>query len=146
MLRVIMLAILGLVAGSCQPEFESKNPFTYYQKDAQFYQQFVNAAAAPESVDRSKVLTLRNDEFPMELALFGDNRFYYYMETLGDGFGTWEFDQDKLHLYAERTLFVMHMNIRSIDEADNQIAVDFIDRFGTQYLTLDPVPPLLTSP
>lgn len=132
-----IVALLILLMPACQDLHQEKNPYQYYKKSADHFSQFINPGALPQTVDRSKVRFLVNHSYPMELALFQDGQFYYVFETLGDGKGKWDYTDGHLHLYAGRKRFVMKMDIHSVEEQGNQIAIDFHDRYGPNYLPLD---------
>ena len=98
---------------------------------------FVNQEAFPEKVDLQKVRALHNPAYPIEVALFNDAKFYYYLENLGDGKGSWKYEDGSLYLYAERLMFVMEMEIHSVEESGEEIIIDFEDRHGPKWLPLD---------
>lgn len=140
-MRILILFALVMMV-SCRPEFRSQNPFTWYPKDKKFFSGFINNKNTPTEINRTQVARLVNHAYPIELALFSDGKFYYYLENLGDGTGTWSFLDGQLKLYAERKLFAMNIGIHSISESDKDIAVDFTDRFGTQYLQMEYLGPM----
>ena len=133
----ILLSFLMVLLVSCQPTYINKSPYTYFKQPEKYFMQLVNKTPAPKSVDLSKTIKLSNPSYPIELALFGDGKFYYYLENLGDGFGTWEHQQGMVTMKAERDLFIMKFNIRSIEETGKRVILEFQDRFGYQFLELD---------
>ena len=133
----ILLSMLWILIVSCQPTYINKSPYTYFKKPEKYFLKMVNPTPTPKSVDLSKTLKLSNPSYPIELALFADGKFYYYLENLGDGFGTWEHKQGMVIMNAERDLFVMKFNIRSIEEEGQRVVLEFQDRFGYQFLELD---------
>lgn len=132
-----LLGLLVLVLTSCQQSYRENNPYTYHKKDQKFFQKYVNQESLPEKVDLQKVRALHNPAYPIEVALFNDAKFYYYLENLGDGKGSWKYEDGSLYLYAERLMFVMEMEIHSVEESGEEIIIDFEDRHGPKWLPLD---------
>ena len=138
-LRILLSTVLFLTL-SCRPEFISHNTYEWHPKKEQFFSFVLNSGGKPKllkDIDRFGLTRIVNESYPIELVLFDDQTFYYYLENLGDGEGTWSFDEGHIKLYAERKLFAMKIGLHAISEFDNRIAIDFIDRFGTQYLEMD---------
>lgn len=133
----LVLLFLFVALFGCRPEFVSHNPYTWHPKEQDFFSFVINSGKIPQTIERTKMARLVNHSYPIELALFHDNTFYYYLENLGDGQGTWSYEDGFLKLYAERKLFAMKIGIHAISEYDKRVAVDFVDRFGTQYLEME---------
>ena len=127
-----LLALLG-----CRPEFVSHNPYTWQPKEQKFFSFAINSGKIPKNIERNEMARLVNYTYPIELALYDDHTFYYYLENLGDGRGTWSHQDGFIELYAERKLFAMKIGLHSISDDDNRLVIDFVDRFGTQYLEME---------
>ena len=136
-MKLLLTAMLSLSFLSCQDLYEEKNPYTYYKKDQAYFNPIVNQIPLPNSVDRTKLKLVRNDAYPIEIALFNDGQFHYYLENLGDGNGTWKYEDGHISLYAERKRFVMEMDIHSVNEKGDEIIVYFHDRIGANFLPLE---------
>jgi hypothetical protein len=134
-----LLSLFALALSSCRPVHESPRPYAVHPQSAAYFQDLINPAqtAGKESV------ILHDASYPITLRLYDDGRFQYTLRKLGDGWGKWKYSKADgyLDLYAERTLFVMQMQIRSIDSTDPAaIALEFSDRFGPKYLRLSKNP------
>ena len=84
------------------------------------------------SVDKSII----NTEYPIEIALYEDHKFYYDLPNLGDGTGTWSYEDGHLTLIAARDIFDMKIDVHSMDEMAQEISIRFIDRFGPNVLKM----------
>jgi len=125
----ISLVFLLLLLSSCGKE--KKIPL--YRGAETDYQKFVNQrnlSAPNTNADK----TIRNNDYPIEIALYNDHRFYYDLPNLGDGTGTWEFEDGKLHLKAKREIFDMEIDVQGRDPEIQNLAISFTDRFGSQTL------------
>lgn len=132
-MRFFALLALYLMATGCRPIQEADRPYPVYAQDAEFFKPLVNEA---ESSDTA--LTLSDQSYPIDLKLYADGRFYYYLKRLGDGWGTWKHRDGYIDLYAERKLFVMQFAIRSLDpDRPEDVALEFSDRFGPKYLKME---------
>lgn len=128
------LVVFFLFMSGCQPEYVKPNPFNWQPRQEQFFQKFVNSTDIEKTMDRENGIRLINTEYPIEMKLFKDGKFKYHLDVLGEGEGDWAFKEGQLQLYAERTLFVMNIGIHSIDQDNDDLAIDFVDRFGTQFI------------
>lgn len=110
----------------------SASDLVFYEVSNDSYSQLINQRAMPASPNLKLDKTIRNDDYPIEIALYSDGKFYYNLPTLGDGNGTWTQEAGYIKLYSERTLFDMYIEIKALDENANQFGITFIDRFGPQ--------------
>lgn len=129
--------ILGFVLSiaACRPVNESPRPYEVYPQDLSYFAHLINPVDAKDNA----TVSVHEDQYPIRLKLFADGRFQYTLRKLGDGWGRWTFNESGgyLDLYAERTLFVMQMQIRSRDPNNrSRIVLEFSDRFGPKYLDL----------
>lgn len=135
MRSLFVLAFLALGTLACQPMKDEPRPYKVYPQNAEYFQSLIN----PIGTEAEPGITLRDDLYPIKVKLYEDGRFQYTLKKLGDGWGTWRYAEADgyIDLYAERTLFVMQMQIRSTDPGDPEaIALEFSDRFGPKYLKL----------
>ncbi len=133
MTKVILLsALLGLAVSCGKPS--EKIPL--YSIKAGALPSFVNDKAMPQNPNLSIDKNLVNNEYPIEIALYNDNRFYYNLPNLGSGKGTWSHKNGKLELKAKRTLFDMHIDALATDVDGKELAIQFTDRFGPNTLRM----------
>lgn len=153
--RFSKFSVALLLAGacfnsSCRALYDAKRPYQVYEKPADYFSSLANSKSSEPEV------VLENPDYPIELTLYKDKTFHYYLARLGDGTGSWEYRDGHLELYAERKLFVMQMEMHSTSpdgaaEAEEEgkakdeatanatgkaIALEFSDRFGPKFLPL----------
>ena len=134
-MKYLFLTILILVLAACGG---GKSAPRYYPATAESLSKFVNdkdlTTTTPNlSLDKSIV----NNEYPIQIALYKDQRFYYDLPNLGDGTGTWEYKDGQIVLKAKRSLFDMKINVHATDEQVQNVAIEFTDRFGPNVLRTD---------
>ncbi|NRA63033.1 MAG: hypothetical protein HRU19_01045 [Pseudobacteriovorax sp.] len=129
-----VLIILGLFSSlllSCQIAYEETNPFNYQDANIDFFQPFMNDADGKPESD----LILVNHAYPIEVTLRSDGSFYYFLENLGDGVGSWKHEGNRISLYAERDLFIMKLYLHKAEGVDMPV-IEFRDRHKANYLHL----------
>lgn len=114
-----------------------KSDVTFYELSEKSYQKFVNQKSLMTKPDLVVDKFIINREYPFEIALYQDGRWYYNLPRLDEGYGTWKYENGSIVLYAKRDLFDMHIKIRSINELASQVAITFADRFGPQVLEME---------
>lgn len=130
------LLILTLFIGlSCTGKSGSAD--LYSAKDAGNFSKFVNQKKMPKSPNLTVDKSIVNEDYPIEIALYENNRFYYNLPNLGTGKGKWEFKDGKLELRAKRTLFDMYIEVYGGEQNFGQLAIQFTDRFGAKSLKMD---------
>jgi hypothetical protein len=81
----------------------------FHKADQSKFTRLINNSSLPTlpnlSIDRKIV----NNSYPIEIALYNNNKFYYDLPNLGDGTGEW---------------------IHAADIKAENFAIKFIDRFG----------------
>ncbi|MES2745762.1 MAG: hypothetical protein V4655_10060 [Bdellovibrionota bacterium] len=135
MRSLALISLFTIALSACRPVHDSPRPYEVYPQNAAYFQGLVN----PLQTNGKEPVILHEDNYPITLKLYDDGRFQYTLKKLGDGWGTWKYSaaDGYLDLYAERTLFVMQMQIRSADLSNpDAIALEFSDRFGPKYLKL----------
>lgn len=115
---------------------EGKSPKTFKVEEASF-QKFVNQKPLGEDPNLNLDKSIVNNDYPIEIALYQDNRFYYNLPNLGDGSGTWSYQNGSLVLKAKRSIFDMKIDVHSIDEGTNNLIIKFTDRFGPNTLNVE---------
>ncbi len=101
---------------------------------ATFYQTLANQSSAPNLDSTRDGIVLHNDDFPIEVKLYEDHTFYYLLPTLGDGKGTWQYQDGHINLHAKRTLFDMSIDVYSLAADSEKLAFSFADRHGWQFI------------
>ncbi|CAM9911495.1 unnamed protein product, partial [Chrysoparadoxa australica] len=94
------------------------------------YSELINDKPMPEVVNLKADKTLLNRDYPIEVALYKDKKWYYDLPRFGEGSGTWEVVDGKIHLFAKTRIFDMHIDVVSLDEVGEKLALKFRDRFG----------------
>ena len=97
---------------------------------------FVNQKPIPNDPNLSLDKTLRNTEYPIEIALYQDGRFYYDLPNLGDGHGTWKLKDGKIELKAKRAIFDMYIEVQATNADASALTIQFTDRFGPNSLPM----------
>jgi hypothetical protein len=79
-----------------------------------------------------------NNDYPIEIALYKDNKFFYNLPNLGIGVGDWAYDKGHLKLTTKRKIFDMDVDMKievhALDDLSKNLAIRFIDRFGIRIL------------
>ncbi len=114
-----------------------KTPVQFFKSTQEDFTKYINNKPLPKNPNLSLDKTISNDDYPIELALYSDGNFYYNLENLGDGHGTWTFKNGKVRLFSERRLFDMHIMIKALEEGALSVGIEFADRFGPQFLLMD---------
>lgn len=130
MLRFRTGFLVCLLMMGCQPLYKAERNYQVYEKDQEFFQPLMNEK------DEGSRIVLEDQTYPIELQLYKDGRFHYYLKRLGDGWGTWSYQKGFLQLYAERKLFVMNFEIHGIEQDGEALSLEFSDRFGPKFLRL----------
>lgn len=144
---ILNLLLLATVVTSCGPLAQLET----HPRDEDFFNQYVN------SVDRmptiaSKLneaqLLVTDDNHRFRIALFSNNKFYYQVDQLGEGFGDWSYNDTDgtLKLHAVRPIFDMRFTVSGKNETGSEMLVRYFDRHGFNAITVTPQGPQLTLP
>jgi len=106
----------------------------FQRVEAANFNKFVNQKELSPDPNLNLDKVIVNNDYPIEIALYKDNQFYYNLPNLGDGKGTWVYKNGFLKLTASRKIFDMVIEVHSIDETAQQLAIKFSDRFGPNVL------------
>lgn len=126
---LLFLSLLLLV--SCGGSGSSSD-LVFYEVSNSSFSELINQGAMPASPNLKVDKVISNYDYPIEIALYSDGKFYYNLPTLGDGNGTWTQESGYIKLYSERTLFDMYIEIKALNEEATDFGITFIDRFGPQ--------------
>lgn len=101
----------------------------------------INESELTDAPDLQKAVYLLNRDYPLEIALYKDKRFFYNLDNLGEGEGSWgQNAESPVTLFASRSLFDMRLFIYQ-DKATSQFWVAFRDRHGVKRLPLEQIKP-----
>lgn len=134
--KILTLALVSQLVyfTGCAPAHDVE-----FKRDANFFNGFVNGSAgyatASSQVENLKLLAT-GEEYPMRVALFDNNKFYYQIDKLGDGEGTWEFKDGALYLTASRKIFDMNLVVTAANANGNETLINFFDRYGYNSISI----------
>lgn len=132
-MKALFLMMSFVLITACGKEYEYEN----VEREESDYNRVINTKSMPKKPNLNKDIYLVNEEYPMEVALYEDGKFYYNFATLGDGTGTWKFGKDLvIDTDGERELFNVTLHIFTTDEEGENYKVRFIDRFGYRVIDL----------
>ena len=112
---------------------EGKTPKFHKASEVEF-SKFVNQKSLPKNPNLSLDKVIVNNDYPIEIALYKDNKFYYDLPNLGNGTGTWQYFAGYIVLNAKRTLFDMKIEVHGEDVKMNHLKLKFFDRHGLKIL------------
>ena len=140
MLKILGFTSLLLLITSCNPlSSDDKSELKLYEVQASDFDQVINAKPLPSHPDLTSDKTLLNRDYPIEVAIYNDGKWYYDLPNLDTGTGTWKYENGKIKLYAERDLFDMHIDIVATEEHGATMAIKFSDRFGPKVLDMEKI-------
>tara|TARA_Y100000780_G_C13696127_1_gene423328 strand:+ start:70838 stop:71308 length:471 start_codon:yes stop_codon:yes gene_type:complete len=128
-----------LTATSCNPLGEDKSELKIFEVQSQDFGHVINDKALPEEPNLNLDKTILNRDYPIEIALYNDGRWYYDLPNLDTGVGTWKYENGKLKLFAQRERFDMYIDVVATQESAKTMAIKFIDRFGPKSLTVEKI-------
>lgn len=108
----------------------------YYRGEEAQFQKFINPTPLT-SPNLNQDKSIVNNDYPIQIALYQDKKFYYDLPNLGDGQGTWDYENGHLKLTAKRSLFDMVIEVHPRDEAIKTLAIEFRDRFGLKSIKVE---------
>ena len=130
---IILLSFLGLQSCGLKKE---KGELILFEKDQSDYSKFINQKSKPPSPNLSIDKYIVNADYPIEIALYDDGKFYYNLPNLGDGEGTYKYEDGVLKLVATRKILGIEIDMNylfTITRKDGSKSVlKFRDRFGNQ--------------
>lgn len=97
----------------------------------------VNQKKMPNDPNLNSEITILNRDYPIEIALYEDHKWFYDLPNLGTGTGEWKFEDGKLKLFAKRTLFNINIDVFAKDLDAKNINIQFFDRFGFESLNME---------
>ncbi len=124
--------VLNLI--SCTEVQKSKNILNFNKVEKESFSKIINNKSLREGANLQEDKHLLNRDYPIEISLYADGKWYYNLDNLGDGNGTWKYQDGRLVLYAKRVLFDMHIDIEATDKNATKFVIKFSDRFGPRVL------------
>ena len=122
---------------SCNMINSKKSNLSFYKVDQKSFDRYLNKKNMRDGVNLQVDKHIINRDYPIEISLYENGEWYYNLDNLGDGRGTWKYESGKLKLHAKRTLFDMHIELESIKEDGSDIVIKFSDRFGPNTLKIE---------
>lgn len=132
MKKFFILSAMLILFVSCGNKKEK-----FYPAKEESFSKFVNDKALPKDPNMNLDKSIINRDYPIQIALYSDHRFYYDLPNLDDGTGTWSFDGGGIILKAKQRLFDMKIDIRALDPDAKNVGISFIDRHGPQELRME---------
>lgn len=123
---------------ACGANKEQSN-LQFYEVKKSHFDHLVNQKDMPKDPNVNSDITILNRDYPIEIALYKNKKWYYDLPNLGEGEGTWEYENGVLKLFAKRSLFDMHIDVVATEELAKSVAVKFSDRFGKQVLKVEKI-------
>jgi hypothetical protein len=137
-MKKLLLASLVLVFISCgKNSDEPKSELRFFQVKTDDFAKYINQKAAPTEPNLQEDKSIVNNDYPIEISLYKDGKWYYNLPNLDDGFGTWKYEGGTIKLFASRMLFDMHISIEAVEEGAKEVAIRFSDRFGPKVLAME---------
>ncbi|MFN9066739.1 MAG: hypothetical protein ACK5V3_05890, partial [Bdellovibrionales bacterium] len=104
-------------------------------REPEFFQELINPASLsaqmPNKLEETQLLAT-GDEYPMRFVMFDNGQFFYQVDRLGEGYGTWSFQEGGVRLFANRKLFDMSIYLGASSDVGDEMQVRFLDRRGFQ--------------
>ncbi len=136
-MRMIIIGLtLGLVLSACGTK-KKKSELQFFKVQKADFASYLNSGTAPEKPNLNEARVIFNNDYPIEIALFEDGSWYYNLDNLGDGRGSWTYQHGHIKLHAERALFDMNIVLRAVKKGATKVAIEFADRFGPKELIME---------
>lgn len=137
-MKKIFLALSLFTIVSCgQNSDKPKSELRFFEVKSDDYAPYINQKAAPAEPNLQEDKSIINNDYPIEISLYKDGKWYYNLPNLDDGFGTWKYEGGTIKLHASRMLFDMHISIEAVEEGAKEVAIRFSDRFGPKVLAME---------
>jgi hypothetical protein len=134
-MRCIVLVLVLLSISSCTGKSASAD--LYAAKEPQEFSKFINAKQMPANPNLTVDKAFINNDYPIEIALYQEHRFFYNLPNLGSGTGRWKYNDGKIELRAKRKIFDMYIEVYGADQNIQELAIQFSDRFGAKTIKME---------
>jgi hypothetical protein len=125
----LFFIFLPLLMAACGP----KKSMIANPREPEFYDKLVNSAESSPAVQTklsSVKLLQTGNELPMRFVLFDNKTFYYQVDRLGNGNGTWAYHDGGIRMFANRPFFDLELYLSAANGEGNALVFRFLDRFG----------------
>lgn len=139
MKQTFALIIAATTLLSCNPSGDDKSELTLFEVQASDFDQVINDKSLPLVPDLTTDKTILNRDYPIEIAIYNDGKWFYDLPNLDTGIGTWEYKNGKIELFAKRDLFDMYIDVVATKEGGAEMAIKFADRFGPKTLKVEKI-------
>lgn len=129
-----LLTIVFFITGCKGIDGESKSELRFFTADQSDIEAYINQKPLPDNPNLKTDKSLLNRDYPIEVALYNDGKWYYDLPNLDTGRGTWKFEDGKIKLFAERDIFDMYIEVVATDKDASKMVLKFSDRFGPRVL------------
>ncbi len=137
---LIALLISSLFLVGCNPaDRPETSELRTFQVQKSDLMKMVNNKEMSADVDLTRDKTILNRDYPIEVALYRDGKWFYDLPNLDTGTGTWKIEDGMIKLYAERRLFDMYIEVVATEERADQVVLKFRDRFGPRILETEKI-------
>ncbi len=133
-MKYIYLLTLIFSLMSCSEIQPDKKGLNFNKVEKESFSKIINKKSLREGANLQEDKYLLNRDYPIEISLYEDGKWYYNLDNLGDGYGTWKYKNGRLVLFAKRVLFDMYIDIEATDKNANNFVIKFSDRFGPRIL------------
>ena len=137
--KTIIFLVLTFLMGCGKSSSDEKSELQFFTVEQAALESFVNEKEMPDVPDLTADKTIMNRDYPIEVALYKNGKWYYDLPNLGKGSGTYEFKNGKYNLYAKRSLFDMYIEILATDAKAEKVILKFSDRRGPRILKTEKV-------
>lgn len=138
-----LFAFLSFFVVSCLPGGlggeDQKSELQYFKVSAGDFKAYINDKPMPKSPDLGADKTIINRDYPIEIALYEDGKWFYDLPNLDTGSGTWTLEEGVIKLFAKQRLFDMHIDIVATQAQAKEVVLKFRDRFGQRVLDTEKI-------
>ena len=110
----------------------------FYPVSKESFSKFINKKDLREQrANLAEDVHLVNNDYPIEISLYDDGKWFYNLDNLGAGRGEWKYKEGRIELYAKRSLFDMYIDVESENEEATNLIIKFSDRHGAKVLKME---------
>lgn len=135
-MKILFLILTVLIGTSCTGKSASDDEKLFTSKDVGSFTKYINHKKMPKHPNLTVDKSIINEDYPIEIALYENNRFFYNLPNLGTGKGTWKYSGGIIELKAKRRLFNMYIEVYGSNADFSKLSIQFRDRFGSNTLKM----------
>ncbi|MCF8060414.1 MAG: hypothetical protein K9K67_14020 [Bacteriovoracaceae bacterium] len=137
-MRVVILISFLFVSFGCQQVDKTEtSELRFFKVNSNDLRGLVNEKPLPGDPDLTSDKTILNRDYPIEVALYNDGKWFYDLPNFGTGQGTWIIEDGMMKLNAKTLLFDMYIEVVAIKENAQEVVLKFRDRFGPRILNTE---------